>query len=57
MQKVDFTPQTYAMIPDSDPTGSLQPVGDAVIPMLLMVGLYLCVRIFKSRKKLNLDKV
>lgn len=65
MQKLDFTPVAYAGKgqgdkPGSQPVGAQDhdaPIGDAVLPMLLMVGLYLCVRIFKSRKKLNLDKV
>ena len=71
MQKIDFTPVTYAESegggstgrPSSGATGELNPefaspVGDVLLPMLLMVGVYAVVRCFKNwRRKLTGKKL
>ena len=64
MQKIDFTPVTYAESeggestgrPNGGATGELNPefaspVGDVLLPMLLMVGVYAVMRWFKNWKK------
>ena len=48
---IDFPPDNY----DTPPTGELDPdfaspVGDVLLPMLLMVGMYAIVKWFKRRK-------
>ena len=54
MQKVDFTPTTYAK-PGNPPIGQQDntPVGDAVLPLLLIACAYVLVRMFRNRKKLQ----
>lgn len=57
MPKIDFEPTTYAVKPDTPPVGELEPdlpVGDALLPMLLMAGVYCLLRIFRKRKKMQL---
>ena len=57
MPKIDFEPTTYAVKPDTPPVGELEPdlpVGDALLPMLLMAGVYCLLRIFRHRKKMQL---
>ena len=57
MPKIDFEPITYAVKPDTPPVGELEPdlpVGDALLPMLLMAGVYCLMRFFRKRKKMQL---
>lgn len=56
MPKIDFEPTTYAVRPDTPPVGELEPdapIGDAVIPLLLIACAYVLVRMFRNRKKLQ----
>jgi hypothetical protein len=60
MQKLDFTPVAYAGRGDdettqTDPTGqaikeNVSPIGDAVLPLLMIACVYVVVRIFKNLK-------
>ena len=61
MPKIDFKPQSFFIDFPTDeedyvpPTGELDdefasPVGDVLLPMLLMAGVYAVVRFFKNRK-------
>jgi hypothetical protein len=56
MPKVDFTPTTYAVKPTDPPIGQKDPdnpIGDAVLPLLLIACAYVFVRMFRNRKKLQ----
>jgi hypothetical protein len=56
MQKLDFTPTTYAIIPTQPSVGQKDPdnpIGDAVLPLLLIACAYVLVRMFRNRKKLQ----
>ena len=56
MPKIDFEPTTYAVRPDTPPVGELEPdapIGDAVLPLLLIACTYVLVRMFRNRKKLQ----
>ena len=68
MQKLDFTPVTYAESegggtgrPDGGATGELNPefaspVGDVLLPLLLMAFVYTVVRFWRNRKLLLRSK-
>ena len=58
MQKIDFTPVTYAegnegREEQGESTGQYSSVGDAVLPLLLIACAYVLVRMFRNRKKLQ----
>jgi hypothetical protein len=56
MPKVDFTPTTYAAKPTDPSIGETHPdnpIGDAVLPLLLIACAYVLVRMFRNRKKLQ----
>ena len=56
MPKLDFTPTTYAVKPIDPPIGQKDPdnpIGDAVLPLLLIACAYVLVRMFRNRKKLQ----
>ena len=56
MQKLDFTPVTYGIKPGDNPIGQKdpdKPIGDAVLPLLLIACAYVLVRMFRNRKKLQ----
>ena len=68
MKLIDFKPVRYYIgMPDEDdegyvpPTGELDPedvmvpVGDVVLPLMLMAGIYAVVRYFRSRRKLSAE--
>jgi hypothetical protein len=56
MQKVDFTPTTYAILPGGS-VGELEsPVGDVMLPLLLMALVYTVVRFWRNRKLLLKSK-
>lgn len=58
MQKMDFVPVAYTGKgqgdkPGSQPVGAQDhdaPIGDAILPMLLLAGIYLVIRYFRNRK-------
>ena len=66
MKLIDFKPVRYYIgMPDEDdegyvpPTGELDPdkvivpVGDVLLPMLLMTGIYAVIRYFRNRRKFS----
>ncbi len=56
MPKLDFTQSiTYASRPNTPSTGEYEPVGDALVPMALMICVYAVVRYFKNRKMSKLN--
>jgi hypothetical protein len=66
MQKLDFTPVMYSSreddkTTDTDPTGQANgtfasPVGDVLLPLLLMAFVYTVVRFWRNRKLLLKSK-
>lgn len=59
MPSASFDPKgrTFAGKPSDPPIGETNPdlpVGDALLPMLLMAGVYCLLRIFRKRKKMQL---
>jgi hypothetical protein len=58
MQKIDFKPTTYIIgekpkDPSIGETHPDNPIGDAVLPLLLIACAYVLVRMFRNRKKLQ----
>jgi hypothetical protein len=69
MQKIDFTPVTYAESEGGDSTGrpvdgstgmlddeNVSSVGDVLLPLLLMAFVYTVVRFWRNRKLLLKSK-
>ena len=59
MPSAPYVPKdrAFAGKPDDPPIGETNPdlpVGDALLPMLLMAGVYCLLRIFRKRKKMQL---